>query len=436
MELKRYCWASIQDYIKKINPDFSAVIDKISPSEKYAIYHVKYPYGALILDKGVFHIPNRENFLVPISHSSVPNSIKEDLGYTDTMPMGMILENSIETFFVTKDRIIPASLFKKGDLVSLWCVLEDYDNYHKGPLWSITSGARTICMLPKITDKNSYRQLKLKYGLKSPIPKSLNDHWEIFFHLTSHEKFINNWSSEIILFGKKWFENKNDFAWTEFYRYLLKEAWAASSFRRNQFIFDFAFSLIQKNKNLKPNPYLADTVRHLIAVGSGSSPAFTPAIDDTAAPILRLQEVFLRDYGLKKYAPVIMHLHHFSAKERRPVYYSFEMPTTTVFSPRSSRISSKMTDMRELKYILEVLLSEILKGNVDVHKTPLYEIAKNVKYNFYHTDRDQYSEIANTLNVLHFDQYFSANSFEYAFPEFSPFFRGCISVSSSLCESL
>jgi hypothetical protein len=94
---------------------------------------------------------------------------------------------------------------------------------------------------------------------------------------------------------------KHDKEWESFTKYLLNEVWKLSTFRRDQFIFDFAFSLVQENRNLKPNPYLSDTARNLIAIGSGESPGFSVALDDSEAPVSALQKIFIEDYGLKKY---------------------------------------------------------------------------------------------------------------------------------------
>jgi hypothetical protein len=172
----------------------------------------------------------------------------------------------------------------------------------------------------------------------------------------------------------------------------------------------------------------------LISICSGASPAFTVAIDDSAAPISELQRIFKEDYGLKKYFPMMMHLHHFSLKETRPVYYSFQLPTTMSFSPRSNRLSSTMSDMRELKHILEILLSEIIKGSLDVEKTPLYKLAQNVKFSFFHTENDQLGEVINSNELKDSDpnckKLMTANS-QHSFPEHSPFFKGCILIEKS-----
>jgi hypothetical protein len=300
--------------------------------------------------------------------------------------------------------------------------------------WNITSGARTICVLPKITDKIGHHALKVKYGFKNGAPDNLADHWGILKYLANHESHSNRWVSKILFFSKKWFEHKKDKEWESFSRYLLDDVWRSSSFRRNQFIFDFAFSVIQENRNLKPNPYLSDTVRHLIAISSGVIPAFSVAIDNKSAPISTLQKILVEDYGLKKYPPIIMHLHHFSLQETRCVYYSFQFPTTTVFSPRSNRLASTMADMRELKYILEILLSEIIKGNVEVDKTPLAKLAKNVKFSFFHTENDHLDEIINSNELINtdtvFDKIMKLNA-GTLFPEHSPFFKGCVLIESS-----
>lgn len=431
--LRKYSWKDLRVKVKKINPELSNIIDDLSPKDEYALYVAQYPYGALIVDRGVFQVINDKGHLVPLTDSSIPCEIREDLTYNKMIPTGLISENSIETFFRAKKHTIPASLYGLGDMLALWHVLEGNQTYQAGPVWNISSGARTIFMLPKVTDKSCYQALKARYGLKL-IPQDLNEHWSIFSHLANHPYFPEQWHSEIIFFSCKWFSNLKDKAFSHFFKHLLHKVWHSSSFRRNQFIVDFAFSVAQENRNLKPNPYLADTVRYLMSIGDGTVPGLTPAIDSSAAPIKGLQKIFLDDYGLKKYAPVIMHPHHFSLNTNRPVYYSLEVPTTTIFSPRSSRQSSKMVDMRELKHITDILLSEILKGTLYVQETPLFDLAKNIHYNFFHSEKDQFNEILSSSYLSQTNNAFTKTLIDmknYDFPEFSPFFRGCVSISTS-----
>ncbi|MES2203885.1 MAG: hypothetical protein V4496_01565 [Pseudomonadota bacterium] len=430
--LEKYSWKDLSASVKKIKPKLALLIDELSPSDDYSFYLARYPYGALILDKGVFQLINADGQLVPLHHASIPNETKHELSYNKLMPTGLVSHNSIETFFMTKNRTASSSLYGSGNMVALWHALEGKSSYQAGPIWNISSGARTIYMLPKITDKHSYDALKKKYHLNFTVPQTLNEHWKIFSDLANHSLFPEKWHSEVIFFSRKWFSQAEDKAFSPLFKYFLEEVWSSSSFKRNQFIFDFAFSLAQEKKNLKPNPYLADTVKHLIAMGDGFSPGLATSIDNLSAPISGLQKVFLEDYGLKKYAPALVHLHHFSSDATRPVYYSLETPTTTIFSPRSNRLSSKMVDMRELKYLTETLLSEILKGTLSIEETPLFDIARNVCYKFYHSEKDQLNEISNIADITKIDSSFTKTLIDnkkYAFPEFSPFFRGCISIS-------
>jgi len=431
--LTKVLWGDISQVVQVTNPILKEIIDKISPAKNYPLYIGEYPYGALILDQGVFKVINDSHELVPLAHGSIDNKIQQDLNYTGTIPVGLVLENSIETFFALEDRTIPSSFYTEGGMVSLWSILEGDNSYQAGPLWSISSGARTVCMLPKISDKSGYDELKRKYNLKAQSPKSLTDHWKIFENIANHKNFSQQWRSKIIFFSKQWFDHKNDKVWFKFYNYLMDTAWKDSTVKRNQFIFDFIFSILQKNCGLKPNPYLADTVKHLVGVSAGGLPAFKPATDNVAAPISGLQKTYIEDYGLRK-IPTIMQPYHFSNLSSDHVYYSFEMPTTAIFSPRSSHGVSRMVDMRELKYIMDNLITEILNCNLMVEKTPFYDLAKNIQYNFYHTDQDQHNEITHIKNIVELDNSFSAllceTNLKLTCTEFSPFFRGLISLSA------
>jgi hypothetical protein len=432
--LKQVFWKDVRETIGKISPDFASIIDDLDPKADHYFYAIDYPYGSVIVDHGIFQVPNSDNRIVPITHPTISHQEKENLGYSGTVPFGLVIENCIEAFMYGKERIIPSSLVKEGQFISLWRVLDEGISYHTGKFWNITSGSRSICMGPKITDSKCHKALKTAYHLKYNIPETLFNHWNLFAQLANHQEFPQPWTSTILFFPKQWFSHRKDKRWANFYLYLFNIVWQGSSFRRNQFIFDFAFSCAQENKGLRPNPYLADIVRHLIAIGSGAVPGFAPAIDNSVAPVSGLQRVFLEVYGLKKYAPIILHAHHFSQRDHRATYYSFQIPNTTVFSPRSRKMSSAMSDLQEANYIMEVLLAEILRGNIEVENTPLFWLAQHVKYGFYHSDKDKSETILSAGDIENLDKNFTktlVNKNGYAFPEFAPFFKGCVATSFS-----
>jgi hypothetical protein len=430
--LQKHKWDTVRTQIGVIDPVFAEIIDELSPPADHALYIAEYPYGDLILNKGIFQVRNADNALVPLAHHSIDSKTQEDLGYTGVHPFGIVVENSVETFFTFDNQTLPSSFSTSGDSISLWSVLEGTNSYQVSKLWNISSGARTICMLPRITDKVCYAGLRRKYNLRRHIPVKLSDHWKVFANLANSEGFSEVWKSKIVYFSKEWFQHKNDKKWSRFNGVLLQKAWDDSAVKRNQFIADFAFSSIQKKRGLKPNPYLVDTAKHLVNIGLGGAPGFKPATNSIAAPILGLQQVYIEDYGLKK-LPIIMQLQHFSEHSLDRVYYSLEIPTTPIFSPRSSNGVSRMVDMRELKYLLDTVLSEIQSGHLMLEKTPLFALAQNVKYNFYHVDVDQYNEITQVATVADVDPNFKKivypNTAELSFSDAAPFFTGCIALS-------
>jgi hypothetical protein len=434
-ELEKHTWKSARKLVKAVYPELAEVIDKVSPDDSFSLYVARYSYGAMIIDKGVFSLPNDEGKIVPLRHHTISVDVKEDLEFDGTIPVGLVTKNSIESFMASVDRVTPFTRFGSGDILALWRIFDKGKSYQEAPFWSIFSGARSICMLPKITDQNGYRLLRQKYNLSLPIPKNLHDHWNIFSYLANHSEFSEPWTSEIIFFSKKWFSCKEDNEWSLFYYFLLNKVWQGSPFTRNKMMFDYFFSVIQEKRNLKPNPYLADTLAHVVAISSGEAPAFIPARDSTAAPIRGLQKIFIEDYRLKKYPPVLMHSHHFSLEENIPVYYSFEIPTTIQFSPRSNSALTTMAELRGIKHITEVLIQEIQAGKLGIERTPLFDLVQHLKINFYHNEKDSSKEISSAKNLAQLDQdllntLVSVNKDAMAFPESSPFFRGCISIAA------
>jgi len=434
-ELEQHTWKSACKLVESVYPELAKIIHKMSLDDSFSLYIARYSYGAMIIDKGIFSLPNPEGKIVPLRHHTIPENVKTDLEFDGTIPVGLVTKNSIESFMASVDRVTPFTRFCAGDILALWRIFDKGKSYQEAPFWSIFSGARSICMLPKITDQNGYRQLKQKYNFSLPIPKNLQNHWNIFSYLANHDEFSEPWTSEIIFFSKKWFSFKEDPEWIQFYYLLLDKVWQGSPFTRNKMMFDYFFSVIREKRNLKPNPYLADTLAHVMAISSGEAPAFVPARDSTAAPIHGLQKIFIEDYRLKKYPPVIMHTHHFSLEENIPVYYSFEIPTTIQFSPRSNSALTTMAELRGIKHITEVLVQEIQAGKLGIERTPLFDLVQHLKIDFYHNEKDSSHEISSAKDLAQLDHglsntLVSMNKDVTAFPEFSPFFRGCISITA------
>jgi hypothetical protein len=97
-----------------------------------------------------------------------------------------------------------------------------------------------------------------------------------------------------------------------------------------------------------------------------------------------------------------------------------------------------MADLHELKHIMETFLNEILKGHLGVEQTPLYGLAKDTRYGYYHSDKDKLGEVQPAGEIAKIDKALfklSKEDSENSFPEFGPFFRGCISISRNKTDA-
>ncbi len=253
--------------------------------------------------------------------------------------------------------------------------------------------------------------------------------------LANHPDFSYHWHMDLLFFSSSWLKKRTDIAWKLFHHFLLETAWLDTSYLRDQVTFDCAFSIALLNRNLKPNPYLADTVKHLYLICRGVYPGFIVADDDRAGPISGLQEIFSNYYNLK-YSPIMLHPWGLTHEvPQRPYYYSLAIPTLLEFSPKARKASSKFEDLREIKHIMKNVkqsFSSMLKNEWKIEDTPVHSWAEKSSYAYYHTDDDRYGEnIYHTSTLVNFDPYLQTQLKKYPLKPFcdtSPFFRGCISI--------
>lgn len=429
-------WKAVREDVLKHNPTLTSIIDELNPDESYKFYRAVYPFGSEILENGIFKLPNSSGQLVPITDPSLPDSIREDLSYNyNSNPVSIVLKNSVELFISLEDRIAPHSFIETGTLFGLWKILDPTVS-HCPPVftWGMTAGARSLFMLSKISERASHDRLKKEYRLNVDKPRDSKDHWKVFRGIANNKNFSEKWTAELLFFSKKWFSHLDDPKWIRFENYLLKKAWESTQFWRNQYIWDLTFTRIQSRKRLKSSAYFSDLVKHILTMGVGAVPGFSPAIDNSAGPIKELQEVYLDVYNLKQYMPIIMqpktirdYTYH------RPIYFSLQYPTAIELGPRSNDRVSAINDLYSIQSLYQKYISEIMDGNLNIETTPLAELPNMMQYDFYHNQAtEDYPNIKNSKTILDEDDAFQATSDRFKdrrFPIDSSFFKGCVRIS-------
>lgn len=433
--IEKIAWSQASQKIKPINPELVNVIESLGLGPAPACYVVRYPFGQRILEKGVLQIPSPSGRFLPIDHSEQDRQIQEDLAYIRGMPMGLVLSKSIEMFLSINGRETPFSIMGQGKIFGVWALLNRNAYCERGNMWNITSGARSVFMLPKLTDGASHKRLQRYCSLSAPAPQRLSDQWYIFTELINQYGPRENiyWAAELIFFPKHWIEKQAEPLWQALRLFLYESAWNATAHLRNQVIYDIEFYNTLENYNLKPDPYLVDTSRHTLAMATSNQTGFGIAVDDSAAPISFLQKVYLEIYDLP-YAPTMMQPTYIQNPHQQPIYYSLHTPTLGGYSPKGRKLASKKYNLKELKYILQKTFKSFSENPFELDESPvsLHNISQNLSIRYFHTDEDAFGEIEHTKKIISSDLALQKHLQQYpshGFCENSLFLCGVIQLS-------
>lgn len=439
LNIEEVSWSQVRKQVQKVNPELFEHIEALSPGPHLNFLKARYPYGATILDNGDLFLPKKSGESIRLSSKIISHDIKEKLGYS-SIPLALLLNKGSEVFVRNGDNTVPLRLMTVGSLFGLFELVNTLCNIKAKPIWCVTSGVRNICMLPKITDKVGYQNIKKELGLSLESPHALSDHFDVFKQIAQHPKFINQWYSEVLFFPATWFKyDFKDTQWALFYSYLFKknsEILGALSDERMFSILWQALLAILRNRRIKPGNYILETLRQLISIAAGILPGFRPSgASQEAAPIQLLQAVYVDVYGLKNHLPTVVHTHGFSnEKNSLPVYYSFNFPTIIEIISQSVRSPvDMMSNLRELDRMIAILReAPQVEGTVLMKAMPLL---KNIDYTLFHTAVDIHDEINLAKEMPKEDPDLLVDKKNYPTREFcatAPFLNGCIRISHSL----
>lgn len=434
--LRKVFWKDIRNDVHTVAPVIAKFLDDIDPGKDYPMYEACYPYGSMIIIDGTCYYPNHTGKLVTLDDPSLPNDIKKDLAYAkNRFPIGIITQNLIELYTTTNQQPAPQNILPPGYIFSLWAYLEKQPGFHSFNLYRSTAGFRSIFLLPNIGATTNHNNLRKEFEIRTAAPKDLQSEWELFRSILNHPKAKCNWHSKLVYFSNKWLEKllSNDKKWLALNLHILRERWQHSALYRNKIFYDFALSQIQSARNLRPNPYIADTAKHLIIAALGGLPGFAVPQNNIGAPVDILQKIFLEVYGLKQYPPTFLQPTYFSLNQpNRPIYYSLAYPTSIEFSPHCRKERTTLYDIRELAYLMDIYIEEIPKDYVKIGNSPVIEVIKKVHFDYYHDKYDREKRVQHTSEMPKSDPTLltcPGNFQNKVFPIAAPFIRGCVKIS-------
>ncbi len=435
LDLQELVWQEARPLLLSLVPDLVAIIDQLSPDADFKLYKARYPFGARVIDKTHFYLPLSNGEVIDLNDQRLPTRVAENLQYGSAAsnPVGLVLDKHSEFYLTANNRIMPYAMATPGGIFGLSRVLDHAEGkplHHTFFRWEMNSGARSLFMLPKITENISHNRLNKRYNLSLLKPEGYETHWNVFKALVDQEK--NSWRSEFLFFSKQWFAHLQDPKWSEFYNYCLCKNRSSHAYWRNILSWQITFNAIEQTRNLRFSPYLLNTAKHLFAIAGGSLPGFKPATDEAAAPIAFLQEAYVEGYGLSEYWPILMQLGHFCLDTptlSAPVYYSLNYPTLAESDPDALKGKTLITLLDELQLIMEKYQKGI-ETEALAQASSLYEVVQSTEFSYYHNDPSHFQRIKDNILLPTEDPRFIVPDAQGEFPRHSPFLKGCIKIAA------
>ena len=419
--------------VHALNPTFAKIIDDLDPGNDHWFARVSYPYGSLVMQRALLNLPNKQGELVPITDLSIDSEIREALSYNlNSNPVSFVLKNTFEIYLPLKDRTVSlAGLIQPGTVFGAWRILNPHKPEQPAFIWDMSAGARSVFMLPKITEAKKHLRLKKAYDLNVGVPRSLMDHWEIFRQLSSHPRFQEPWEAEILYFPLQWFKHLDDPKWKSFYYYFHDSAWGATELWRNQFIWDLVFSLILQDYEIRPNAYIMDTVKYLLFMGVSAFSGLAPARNELAGPFKEIQRIYMEDYDIRNYPPIIMQPEIFKIRDPNasPVYYSLQFPNASEFKPSSRVRASSISDLHEIRSLMIRCEQDLLSGKFNLSGTSLQQVFQHTHYDYFHNGVDLHAGMRNSAEMPKDDAMLLTTldgKVHEGFPDANSFVKGCI----------
>lgn len=406
-------WEVASDIIAPINPKLAELINALSVSKKYPLIRLRQTFGDIIVNHG---------------NVSLPDKFAAEIAYS-TIPLFMSIDKHLEVFVENNERVIPLNIIKEGELVGLFETVDSLLSNRSPAPWCVSVGSRTLCMLARITDQLKYQKLAFKYsGLTHQRRITmLQDHWHLFKALANSSEFGTDWHTDILIFTASWFDRKKNDSkeWQKLYDYIYEQAWGIAKFAFFHVNIELQwenFIAAISHRRLKPNPYIADTIKHLCMLNLSKLPGFIP-VNNTQKlmPDRELKRIFVEEYDLQKYKPTIMHAAPLDTINKdQSIYYSLAYPTLLGGSPSASTNKTRMMDLRDIM----VCLDTIFKANDDSFLQPM-------QFNYFHADKDQHNMVQSSNTLPSYDQklvQYDKNYADREFPAVSQFWNGCIAL--------
>ena len=414
--LQELDWKDVCQSVEQVNPALAKRLNNISLNNHHKLIKATYSFGDLIVKEGRLCLPiENDKLYAQLNYSSIP--------------LSLVLNKSAEVFIENSNHPIPLNILNPGDFFGTFEAVNFMMNKQSSPVWSVSAGARSTFMLPKISDFSGLKRLRAHYNIGHHVHLgSLSDHWDLFRQIALKPNFTQPWKSEMLFFPREWFTNTKDIAWFQFYQFVWEQTWQQAQYAMSDFNLRSHWQACVKMidaRKLKPSPYIMDSIKHLLIIIIGFAPFFKPAnILETDLPLTELEHAFTDIYLLDCYVPTIMSPAIFRMQQPSSMgYYSLAFPTLMSGAYPVKLLTSFMPDLKMIKLIMSHL-SENSESSSPLH---------TVLLQYFHASKDKFQDVQMSHEIPIVDSAFENDQKRFpdrTFCATSPFWRGCIRILS------
>ena len=401
---KTVSWRDISEKVERVSPDLYNVICDISPDDSYPLFLMESSYG-----------------------DDINKAYNEN---SNTRPLlGLQLSRVTEEFDEYNGEPSNFHTYVPGDLLFLDAAMAYLENLPFSCTSKYVSGVRSAFMVPRISDSRSHQRILSCYKFNTPTPKkTIYEHWEVFKGIANSKLQSHKWSSELLYFSDSWFKHKNDKSWSNFYKYIYKQAFLR---RYNLKVGEpFWGDYLDSVKSIKCGPYSIETVKRILDILLLSKHGYIFACDnEDYLPIRQIQSAYNEVYQIGSNAPIIMHARKYDANLKDnsiPIYYSLSVPDIKNARYISRGIQSANQELRMLVKLNGKLISLVNKysdGAID----------QNIAFKYFHSE-DSISSFSESIQLIQKTdptlQEILKNQYPgKTLPSYSNFLRGALQIN-------
>ncbi len=392
-------WKDIKKSVKAVKPELAKILDQLNSN--YPLILKEYDYGATIAD-------------------------------SQTNPgVSLILDKRCELFFEYSRGNPICRVFQTGQFLCAEQVFKNALNplHHMHGLWRLAAGCRNVFMHPRIADQKWHKLMIQAHHIGVDIPMSLDEHWQIF-RLLANSKIYDpetSWKAKLLSFPPIWFTHLDDPQWQPFYQCIEKDFscnYVAEGMVRPWL--DSILGEMQQVKGARLTLAQREQVLNLLMLAFGLTPGFREASEE-AMPAKLIQDAYIKHYGLKKYAPIIMAPEYIDWQAAKNLYYSFNHPTSYLISPENNQAKSVSDNMYYLERALDKIRDYVLRKSRASPEGDLHKILSEYTFEFYH-DPVKTIKFSDPENIVIDDPDFMNSWPNHILQSRSHFFNGCVRI--------